>query len=104
MIVFRFLHIVAGAFWFGAATLFGAVLGPAAAEVGPSAGPLLANLVVKRRVAKVITGAGMMTVFAGALIYWHDDQTLGHSSLGDWLGTRFGLVFTIGAMSTARYW
>jgi hypothetical protein len=98
MIVFRFLHIVAGAFWFGAATLFGAFLGPAAAEVGPSAGPLLANLVVKRRVAKVITGAGMMTVFAGALIYWHDYQTLGHSSLGDWLGTPFGLVFTIGAI------
>jgi hypothetical protein len=36
MIVFRFLHIVAGAFWFGAATLFGA--------------------------------------------FWHDYQTLGHSS------------------------
>jgi hypothetical protein len=98
MIVFRFLHIVAAAFWFGAAILFAAFLGPAAAEVGPSAGPLLANMVVKRRVAKIITGAGMMTLFGGALIYWHDYQTLGHSSLCFWVGTPMGLGLTIGAV------
>jgi hypothetical protein len=34
MIVFRFLHIAAGAFWFGAATLFGAVVGITAAFIG----------------------------------------------------------------------
>jgi hypothetical protein len=99
MFVFRFLHIVSAAFWFGGAVLFGAFLGPAAAEVGPSAGPLLANIVVKRRVAKVITGAGMMTLFGGALIYWNDYQTLGHSSLSDWVGTPFGLGLTIGAVA-----
>jgi hypothetical protein len=102
MIVFRFVHIVAAAFWFGAAILFAAFLGPAAAEVGPSAGPLVANIVVKRKVTKVISGAGMVTLFAGALIYWHDYQTLGHSSLADWIGTdaqgRFGLGLTIGAV------
>lgn len=103
MIVFRFLHIVSGAFWFGAATLFGAFLGPAAAEVGPSAGPLLANMVVKRRVAKVITGAGMMTVFGGLLIYWHDWQAAG--SLGDWIGSSFGLGLTIGSVAAiAAFW
>lgn len=95
MIVFRFLHIVSGAFWFGAAVLFGVFLGPAAAEVGPSAGPLLANMVVKRRVSKVIEGASMTAVLAGLLIYWHDYQTLGHSSLGDWIGSNFGLGLTI---------
>jgi hypothetical protein len=105
MIVFRFLHIVSASFWFGAALLFGAFLGPAAAEVGPSAGPLLANMVVKRRVSKVISGAGMMTVLGGSFIYWRDYQTLGHSSLGDWLGSRFGLGLTIGAVAAiAAFW
>lgn len=99
MIVFRFLHIIAGAFWFGAAFLFGAFLGPAAADVGPSAGPLLANMVVKRHISKVIEGASMTTVLAGVLIYWHDYQTLGHSSLGDWIGSNFGLGLTIGAVT-----
>jgi uncharacterized membrane protein len=96
MIVFRFLHIVAASFWFGAALLFGAFLGPAAGDVGPSAGPLLANMVVKRKVAKVISGASMMTLLAGGLIYWHDWQAAG--SLGDWVGSRFGLGVTIGAV------
>lgn len=105
MIVFRFLHIVSGSFWFGAALLFGAFLGPAAAEVGPSAGPLLANMVVKRRVAKVISGAGMMTVLGGLLIYWHDWQTLAHGSLGDWIGSSFGLGLTIGSVAAiAAFW
>ena len=41
MIVLRFLHIVAGVLWVGSAFLFVAIIGPSAAEVGPSAGPLL---------------------------------------------------------------
>jgi len=98
MIVFRFLHIVSAAFWFGAASLFVGFVGPAAAEVGPSAGPLIANMVVKRRLAKVIAGASMMTLVGGALIYWHDYQTLGHSSLSFWVGTPMGLGLTIGAV------
>jgi hypothetical protein len=39
MLLFRFLHIVAGALWVGSAFLFSAFLGPSAAQVGPSAGP-----------------------------------------------------------------
>jgi len=99
MIIFRFLHIVAAAFWFGAATLFGAFLGPAAAEVGPSAGPLLTNMVVKRKISKVISGAGGLTLIGGAAIYWHDYQVFGHSSLSDWLSLGMGLGFTIGAIA-----
>jgi uncharacterized membrane protein len=41
MIAFRFLHVVAGILWVGSAFLFVAFLGPSAAEVGPSAGPLM---------------------------------------------------------------
>jgi uncharacterized membrane protein len=97
MIVFRFIHIFAGAFWFGSAALFAVFIGPAASEVGPSAGPLLANLVNKRRLAKVITGAGGVTVLAGAIIYWHDWHLYG--SFGTWIGTPFGKVLTIGAIA-----
>lgn len=54
MIVFRFLHIVAGALWVGSAFLFVGFIGPSAAEVGPSSGPLLRTAVRKRRVVTVI--------------------------------------------------
>jgi uncharacterized membrane protein len=41
MLVLRFLHIVSGALWVGSAFLFVGFIGPSAAEVGPSAGPLM---------------------------------------------------------------
>ena len=61
MLVFRFLHIVAGVLWVGSAFLFVGFIGPSAGEVGPSAGPLLAAAVKKRKVVKVITGLGAVT-------------------------------------------
>jgi uncharacterized membrane protein len=54
-LVFRFLHIVAGVLWVGSAFLFVGFIGPSAAEVGLSAGPLLTAAVKKRKVTKVIT-------------------------------------------------
>ena len=36
MIVFRFLHILAGVLWVGSAFLFVGFIGPSAAEAGPS--------------------------------------------------------------------
>jgi uncharacterized membrane protein len=102
MLVLRFFHIVAGALWVGSAFLFVGFVGPSAAEVGPSAGPLLSVAVKKRKVAKVITWLGMITVTAGWLMWIRDANDMG--SLGDWLGTRFGLVLTIGAvLATAAF-
>jgi hypothetical protein len=94
MLVFRFLHIVSGALWVGSAFLFVGIIGPSAAEVGPSAGPLFHVAVKKRKVAKVITGFGAVTVLAGWALWLRDMS--GYPSLGDWLSSRFGLVLTIG--------
>jgi ribose/xylose/arabinose/galactoside ABC-type transport system permease subunit len=96
MLVFRFLHIVSGALWFGSAFLFVGIIGPSAAEVGPSAGPLLSVAVKKRRVAKIITWLGMITVTAGWVMWIKDMRDYG--GLGDWLGTGFGIGLTIGGV------
>jgi hypothetical protein len=95
MIVFRFLHIVAGVLWVGSAFLFVGFIGPSAAEVGPSAGPLLSEVVKKRKVAKVITGLGGVTVVAGWIIWLRDVHE--YRSLHNWLSTPLGLGITIGA-------
>jgi uncharacterized membrane protein len=95
-IVFRLLHILAGVLWVGSAFLFVGFIGPAAAEVGPSAGPLLTAAVKKRKVAKVITGLGFATVLAGWALWLRDASLAG--SWGDWLSSRFGLVLTIGGV------
>jgi uncharacterized membrane protein len=96
MIVFRILHIVSGVFWVGSAFLFVGFIGPSAAEVGPAAGPLLYAAVKKRKVAKVITVLGAVTVVAG-WIMWIRNWTQA-ASLGDWVGSSYGLVLTIGGV------
>jgi uncharacterized membrane protein len=95
-LVFRFFHIVAGVLWVGSAFLFVGFIGPSAAEVGPSAGPLLTAAVKKRKVAKVITGLGLVNVIAGWAL-WLKDMSL-RESLGDWVTSSFGLVLTIGGV------
>jgi hypothetical protein len=96
MIVFRFLHIVSGALWVGSAFLFVGFIGPSAAEVGPSAGPLLSAAVKGRKVTKVIVGLGISTVLAGWVMWLHDMSLYG--SLGDWVGSSFGFALTIGGI------
>ena len=96
MLIFRFLHIVAGAAWFGASFLFVGFIGPSAAEVGPAAGPLLSVAVKKRKVAKVIQRLGMVTVAAGWIMWLRNLDLVG--SLGDWVTSSYGLGLTIGGV------
>lgn len=95
-VIFRFFHILGGVLWVGSAFLFVAIIGPSAAEVGPSAVPLLTVAVRKRKVVRIITGLSYVTVLAGWTL-WIKDMTL-YDSLGNWLSTRFGLVLTIGGV------
>ena len=96
MLAFRFLHIVAGVLWVGSAFLFSGFIGPSAAEVGPSAGPLLTVLVKKRKVPMVIKALSGITVLAGWIIWLRNMDAYG--GLGEWLGSSFGLVLTIGGV------
>lgn len=95
-LVFRFFHIVAGVLWVGSAFLFSAFIGPSVAEVGPSAGPLLTAMVKKRKLPTVIKALSGITVLAGWILWIRDLDLYG--GLGDWLGSSFGLVLTIGAV------
>jgi len=106
MIVLRFFHIVGGALWVGSAFLFVAVIGPSAAEVGPSAGPLLHVAVKKRKVATQITIFGASTVIAGWLMWlknlkdydWNVSNWVFHSG-------GFGLAITLGGiMATIAFY
>ena len=38
-----------------------------------------------------------VTIVGGLFLYWHNWQAVG--SLGDWVGTRFGLGLTIGSVA-----
>ena len=95
MLVLRLFHIVGGVLWVGSAFLFAGFIGPAAADVAPSSGPLLSNAVNKRRVAKVVAGLAITTVIAGWLIWTKYAIQVG---VVDWVTSSFGLVLTIGGV------
>ena len=96
MLLLRFFHIVSGALWVGSAFLFVGFIGPSAAEVAPTAGPLFHVAVKKRKVAKVITSLGGITVVVGWIMWFRDMNLFG--SFGDWIGSSFGLGLTIGGV------
>ena len=96
MIVLRSFHILAGALWFGSAFLFAGYVGPSAAAVGPSAGPLLSEIIKKRRFTKVIAGLAITTVIVGWMLWLKDG--LSYPAIGDWLTSSFGLVLTLGGL------
>jgi hypothetical protein len=96
MLVFRLLHILAGVLWVGSSFLFVAIIGPSAAEVGPSAGPLLEAAVKKRKAAKVVTWFGIVAVIAGWVLWLRNASQA--TSLGDWVASSYGLVLTIGGV------
>jgi uncharacterized membrane protein len=96
MIVLRAFHILAGALWFGSAFLFAGFFGPASAETAPSSGPIMSNVVKKRRVATVLAALAITTVIVGWTLWFKN--ALSYASIGDWLTSPFGLVLTIGGL------
>jgi uncharacterized membrane protein len=98
MLVFRLLHIAIGVAWVGSVFLFVVFLQPAAAEIGPAGAPFMAELLGRRRLTDRIVGLGVGTVVAGLFLYWHDWQAYG--GFGDWIGSSFGAVITLGMVAT----
>ena len=95
MVVLRIVHIVAGAFWVGAAWTIFLFLQPAAREVGPAAGPFMTHLAQKKRLPDIALGAAGFTILAGLLMYWRVSDGLNT----DWITSAFGIAITLGALS-----
>jgi hypothetical protein len=85
----RLVHIVAGGFWAGSVMLLGWFITPSAREAGPGAGPFMQAL-LKRRLAPIMIGAGVVTVLAGIWLW-----AIHMPSLERWQGW----ALTIGALS-----
>ncbi|MDP9483429.1 MAG: hypothetical protein M3P84_09425 [Chloroflexota bacterium] len=93
LLVLRVLHIGAGVFWVGAAFAFFLFVSPSAKALGPDAHGAFMDQVVRRRFPMVVLVAGIVTVFAGALLYLRDSGGLSMA----WISSPTGAGFTIGA-------
>ena len=94
-IVLRFIHILAGTFWVGAAVVTTAFLMPAARAIGPEGGKFVQFVLGKRGMSKTISLSAILTTLPGIAIYWI--KTGGLQSA--WVFTSAGLIITIGAIT-----
>jgi uncharacterized membrane protein len=82
-LVFRSIHIIAGALWFGSAFLFALFIGPAAAKVGPASQPLMHVAIKERKAATVITSLAITAVAAGWIMWLYHANQAGLSAWWD---------------------
>jgi hypothetical protein len=97
MLIFRIVHIGAAVLWVGMVSFFAVFLSPTASKLGPAAFPVMKELVEKRKVPRIIQAIAGFTVLGGLFLYWHDWHAYG--TLGDFVGTAFGLTLTVGAIA-----
>jgi uncharacterized membrane protein len=94
LVLLRLIHILAGAFWLGAAITMFMFLQPTAQATAPESQRFMLHLLRNRRFSEVVLGAALLTGLAGAILFWRDtafdlDAMTQSGSLG----------FTIGGIS-----
>lgn len=95
LLILRLLHILAGAFWLGAAYTMFLFLQPPAQAVEPDGQRFMLHLLGRRRLPDAVLAAALLTGGAGALLFWRDSGGLQLT----WMTQPQGLGFTLGAVS-----
>ena len=95
MVLLRIVHIGTGVIWVGSLFVVVFFVQPSAATIGPAGMPFMAEL-RRRRFVDVVFIDAVLTVLAGAILYWHDWHLV--ASFSDWIGTSFGQALTVGAL------
>lgn len=89
--VLRVLHIVAGAFWFGAVVFAARILIPSMRAAGPAAGPVMAQI-NQHKMSQILVGAGIVTILAGLGLMW----VVSGGDMRSWMQSNMGKTFTAG--------
>jgi len=93
MLVLRLLHIISGVLWVGAGLVMYFFIGPTLGATAEAGQKFAQHLITQTRFTAVITVAAILTVLAGASLYWIDSGGLTSA----WMHSGVGLGFGIGA-------
>lgn len=94
LIFLRIVHIFAGVLWVGSAIFFLFLVKPTIISVGPSGPQFMQNLVGRQRMPQYMGMVSLLTVLAGALLYWNSSGGLQLA----WITSGPGIGFTIGSL------
>jgi hypothetical protein len=70
LITLRAVHVMAGAFWVGAALMLVAFVAPTARAVGPAGAPFMQRLLGRSRFGEAMGVAGLAATLAGLALLW----------------------------------
>ena len=93
MVVLRLLHIIGGVFWVGAGLVMFFFIGPTLGATAEAGQKFAQHLMTQTRFTALMTTSAILTVLAGAILYWIDSG--GFTSA--WMHSGAGLGFGIGA-------
>lgn len=95
ILLLRLIHIVAGAFWAGAAVAYFFYFAPTAKGLGPARSKFMQDLVGKHRYPLFMNVSSMLTILAGLALYWFSSSGLSAT----WITSGPGVGFTLGALA-----
>ena len=95
LLVLRLVHVSAGIFWVGGALLMNFFIGPSIGATAQAGQQFAGYLMTKTRLVTVMTAAAILTVLAGALLYWRDSQGLTSA----WMQASPGIGYAIGGFA-----
>jgi uncharacterized membrane protein len=75
-IVLRLVHVLGGAFWFGAVMTNFVFVQPAILGSGSDGQRVMVHVLRDRRFLDVVLGAAVLTGLAGGLLFWRDSNGL----------------------------
>lgn len=99
LIVLRLIHILAGAFWFGAAITMFLFLQPTAQATAPEGQRFMLHLLRNRRLSEVVLVAASLTGVAGGILYWRYTSGLELASITQPQGLGFSLGGVAGGLA-----
>ena len=76
IIALRLVHIVSGAFWFGAALTMFLFLQPTAQATAREGQTFMLHLLRNRRLTEVVLTAALLNVGAGSILFWRNSGGL----------------------------
>jgi uncharacterized membrane protein len=91
ILVLRLLHILSGAFWYGATMFAARFLMPSLKAVGPAAGPVMAQL-NQRKLSQAMMGAAIVNVLSGVGLMF----VVSGGDMGAWMQLNSSKVFATG--------
>ena len=96
-IVLRFLHIVFGAFWVGAALMLTYFISPSVQATQETGQKFFSHVLLKTNLTKTITISAFVSVAAGMALYWirSDGFQLG------WIASGPGIGFSLGGVAAS---